>query len=255
MNGDSQSSQGDSESQTIVACAVDALRKLGRPATIDDIYDHIVTHGLYSFNTDVPKHVLRTSIRRHTHGADRVDAASVVLFEETNEVYQLLASSTKRKSQIGMKRIHRAKDKAEVIDALTTELEIQGVKTPPPFKEIWRLLMFCAALGFREGKREPLHSVDQGKGIDQSSFGNSPAWPGILYLMGLVETGGTQPLAATEDAEGFRIQLFEEYANAGLTILKEKCGHDEPDLRFIINFINDKMTRGVSGDPDLKIAI
>jgi len=240
---------------TIVDCAVRALRSLAKPSSIEEIYSYILKNNLYDFNTSVPEHVLRTCIRRHTVGAGRVDMSDEILFEVDSEAYQLLETGKKRRTQVGMKRIQRAKDKATIIEALITDSDVQGQKTPAPFKEIWRLLLFSALVGFKAKRREPLTQVDPGRGIDQSSFGNSPSWPGILYLVGLVETSTTDPLASSESAEAARIQIFEEYANGGLAILREKCGHSEPDLRFLIEFVNEEIFHAPLPSPDLKIAI
>lgn len=45
----------------------------------------------------------------------------------------------------GIKRVHRAVDKDEIIKLLTGEQ--LGV-----FREIWRLLMFAAQVGYRNGR-------------------------------------------------------------------------------------------------------
>ena len=105
----------------------------------------------------------------------------------------------KKRFAIGMKRIHRAPDKKRIIETLTAD----GTAA---FREIWRLLLFAAALGFKNGRRDPLVNVDSGDAIRQELFGNNPAWPGILYLIGLVETGGIDMLMATEESEDQRIK-------------------------------------------------
>lgn len=238
-----------SEERTIVDCAVRALKALGKPSTVQEIYDYICAHSEYQFNTSVPSHVLRTSIRRHTIGAGRADMAHALLFEETeNETYRLVNTATKKRGQPGMRRIHRAKDKEEIIQSLTHE-------STGAFKEIWRLLLFAAVLGFKLGKREALAEVDTGRGIDQSSFGNSPSWPGILYLIGLVENSTTDLLASSEEAESARIQMFEEYANGGLSVLKERCGDAAAGFDFLVGFVSDHLNADSAPQPDLTIAI
>src|SRR5207302_416297 len=105
----------------------------------------ICANNDYKFNTPVPQHVLRTSIRRHTVEAGRKDMAQTLIFEENdNETYRLLKASMKRRSQPGMRRINRAADKEDIIKSLTSEPT--GV-----FREIWRLLLFSAILGFKSG--------------------------------------------------------------------------------------------------------
>ncbi len=129
-----------------------------------------------------------------------------------------------------MRRILRATDKESVIQALTTgEMGF--------FNEIWKLLLFAAMVGYHDGKREPLKKADSGKAIDPQVFGNSPAWPGILYLMGLVETEDTRSLYADERNENELIKRFEEYANRGLTIVGGELESSSFSLLSINRFV------------------
>jgi dnd system-associated protein 4 len=155
---------------------------------------------------------------------------------------------SKKRFAIGMKRIHRAPDKKRIIETLTAD----GTAA---FREIWRLLLFAAALGFKNGRRDPLVNVDSGDAIRQELFGNNPAWPGILYLIGLVETGGIDMLMATEESEDQRIKSFEEYANAGLAILEEHFKAGNCNLDSLLNFIQAQTTEIQTKKPDLQISI
>jgi dnd system-associated protein 4 len=147
----------------------------------------------------------------------------------------------------GVKRVHRAKDKEDLIVALTSEHV--GV-----FKEIWRLLLFAAQIGFQEKRREPLGPVDSGKGIDQSTFGNCPSWPGVSYLLALVENGTSDSLSGAPEAEDSRLDVFQEYANGGLAVLREHFQDRIIDLDSVISFI-DMRSRTVNQDPDLELSI
>jgi len=151
------------------------------------------------------------------------------------------------KKASGSKRIHRARDKEEIIEALMSEQV--GV-----FKEIWRLLLFAAQVGFQGGRREPLSSVDSGKGIDQSTFGNCPSWPGICYLMALVEANSSEILSGTADIEDLRLAVFQEYANGGLSILRDYFQDRVIDLDGILSFINERSQKGAQ-DVDLDLSI
>lgn len=206
---------------------------------------------LYEFNAPTPEHVLRTTIRRHTGDVERVDSSEVTLFEMLeNEVYCLAAmpkSTSRKKAGTGMKRIQRALDKEEIIKSLMSEQ--LGV-----FREIWKLLLFASQIGIKNGRREPLKSVDSGKGIDQSTFGNCPSWPGILYLISLVEYGGTECLCGSSDAEDDRITVFQEYANGGLSILKDFFSDRPVDLDGLLAFIESQRGENV-GRPDLELMI
>jgi dnd system-associated protein 4 len=114
------------------------------------------------------------------------------------------------------RRIHRAKDKEDVIQALMAS-------DSPIFKEIWRVLIFAAAVGFWNKKTEVLSSVDSARGIDFQTFQNNSAWPGFLYLMALVETQDSAALTGEVNATEQRITIFEQYANAGLSLIRSRC--------------------------------
>ena len=122
------------------------------------------------------------------------------------------------------------------------------------FKEIWRLLLFAAQVGIKNKKRELLKAVDTGKGIDQTTFGNCPAWPGILYLMTLAESGSSDVLAGTTEAEDIRISIFQEYANGGLSILNDFFSDRTADLDGILAFI-ETQSEEKAKTPNLDLAI
>jgi dnd system-associated protein 4 len=145
-----------------------------------------------------------------------------------------------------MKRIQRASDKQAIIELLTSE-------RVGAFREIWRLLLFAALVGFKNGRREPLGATQSGEGIRQDSFANNPVWPGALYLLGLVETQSTEILSAPETSEDERIRIFEEYANGGLAILKEQFERSQESLDSLLTFIQSQ-TESVSA-PDLAVTI
>jgi dnd system-associated protein 4 len=236
---------------TIAEVAIKALRSIGRAGSIEEIYAEILEQDLYRFNTPTPEHVLRTTIRRHTRDSERSDARDEILFDMVGEEIYTLAenenTSGKKPSNPGMKRIQRASDKEEIIKDLMSEQV--GV-----FKEIWRLLLFAAQVGFKNGRREPLKGVEAGKGIDQSTFGNSPAWPGVLYLMALAETGGADCLSGTPEAEEDRVSTFQEYANGGLAILKNFFADRPLEMGGILEFIESQREK-IEKRPDVDLTI
>jgi dnd system-associated protein 4 len=233
---------------TIKEAAQQALEILGKPSTTDQIFETILTNKLFEFNTDVPQHVLRTTLKRHSENSTRTDSFDEILFIELDEDRFSKASKpeSRRMRNPGSKRIHRAKDKEAIIADLTSpELGV--------FKEIWRLLIFAASLGFSSGQREPLGSIDQGKGIDQATFGNSPTWPGLLYLFAINETQSEEVMRATEEAEDVRIRVFEEYANAGLSILRDHFTKKDFDITNLIELAGQLMQPDELPKPDLSI--
>ena len=226
-----------------------ALQRIGKPATIDEIYKKVIELDLDEFNTPTPEHVLRTEIRRKTLGVDRVDLSADVFFKMVgDELYELMKEPTKRRGAVGMKRIQRAGDKDAIIELLTSD-------SVGAFREIWRLLFFAAMVGFKNAKREPLTSTQTGEGIRQDSFANNPVWLGTVYLLGLVETEGTDVLRATEDSEDERIKIFEEFANGGLQILKETFETSNGNLDTLLTFIQSQTESTATKTPDLQIAI
>lgn len=236
---------------TIAGVAQNVLADLGRPASIAELYGTIVQKNLYVFNTPTPEHVLRTTIRRHTSNVERSDSNEEILFEMVgDEIYGLQSGSRvpgKRRMGLGMKRILRANDKEDLIKALTSEKF--GI-----FREIWRLLLFAAQIGVRNNVREKLSAVDPGKGIDQTTFGNCPAWPGVLYLMSLVETEKASTLSGTVEADDERVAIFQEYANGGLKILQDFFAGRPIDLDGLLAFI-ETQKEDVLGRPDLELTI
>jgi dnd system-associated protein 4 len=134
-----------------------------------------------------------------------------------------------------MRRIQRAQDKENLVKDLT------GGETPC-FREIWRLLIFAATLGFKLGRREKLGETDSGKAIPESYFTNSTAWPGLLFLFGLVETNETILLHSSDEAENELMTVFEEYANGGLSYLQERLGTKGANLLSLIDVISEAAT-------------
>ncbi|MEI8089012.1 MAG: DNA phosphorothioation-associated protein 4 [Opitutaceae bacterium] len=138
-----------------------------------------------------------------------------------------------------MRRIQRASDKESLVQTLTTGEN-------PPFKEIWRLLVFAAAVGKSRGRREPLKAVDSGKAIPAAIFSNSPAWPGFHYLLALVEKDDSAVLGGGDDFENERLVIFEEYANAGLSIIQEELEKGSYLLDAFLQFmpLNQSQSKG-----------
>lgn len=238
---------------TIRDAAEKALQELGRPATISEIYAEIVRSGLFEFNTQNPEHVLRTTIVRHTENIERGDSFKErISFSLVGDEMYALANggktrASKMNSTTGIKRIHRATDKEEIIRLMTSDQ--LGV-----FREIWRLLMFAAQIGYRNARRAPLKVIDSGKGIDQSTFGNSPAWPGVMFLISLADAGAAEVLAGTPESEEQRISAFQEYANGGLAVLQEFFSSRPADLDGLLDFI-DRQRVSPHAPPDLELSI
>ena len=140
------------------------------------------------------------------------------------------------------RRIYRARDKEGVIQGLMSA-------NHPTFKEIWRVLMFSASVGYRFSRREALGPFDSSRGIDFQTFSNSPAWPGFLYILSLVDKDDSGALVGSQEMSEGRIVLFEEYANGGLSVIQERCESRTYNLDSIIALILEANSEPVeSGD-------
>jgi len=104
------------------------------------------------------------------------------------------------------------------------------------FREIWRLLLLAAAIGVRDGVREPLKAVESGKAMPETYF-STPAWRGFLYLIAIGESGDSDCLHSTPDNQDKLVTVFEEYANYGLRILKDRIGPCTTPLDELTSFI------------------
>ena len=129
-----------------------------------------------------------------------------------------------------MRRIQRDSRREELIKQLT------GGEFPP-FKEIWRLVLFAASVGYHYDRREKLGNIESGKAFP-STYISNPAWPGFQYLMALVCTGEPHILAGTEESDDQRLTIFEEYANGGLAVLREELEQRSYSLDALLQFIS-----------------
>ncbi|MBD2205293.1 DNA phosphorothioation-associated protein 4 [Calothrix sp. FACHB-1219] len=116
-------------------------------------------------------------------------------------------------------RIRVAKDKAELVKALTSSDGETG-----PFQTFADVIVFAAALGVKHKKRVPLGEISKREPspIRLESFasvGNDV----VIKLLGITETQDINILSAyEEESETQRNHIFEEYANGGLEILQNE---------------------------------
>ncbi len=85
-----------------------------------------------------------------------------------------------------------------------------------PLQTKQKALMFAAALGAYQNRREPFSSAEEP--IRWQIFENNGD-DAFIYALAIAETGGFEVLA-DEDGERY-VSLFEEYANGGLEYLEE----------------------------------
>ena len=104
------------------------------------------------------------------------------------------------------------------------------------FPTIRELLCFAALLGYSEGRRIPLDSDAGTEDVSYQQFERGDA-EDLIYLIALAETKDPEIL---KDGEESRCaEIFEEYANGGLQILRDQMlqsGGEYPD-RDISEFL------------------
>jgi len=116
-------------------------------------------------------------------------------------------------------RIRVAKDKAELVKALTAADGATG-----PFPTYADVIVFAAALGAKHKKRVPLGEISKREPSPiRLEYFASTGSDSIIRLLGVTETQDIKILSLVEEEyEVQRNQLFEEYANGGLEILQNE---------------------------------
>jgi dnd system-associated protein 4 len=115
-------------------------------------------------------------------------------------------------------RIRVAKDKAELVKALTSADGATG-----PFQTFADVIVFAAALGAKHKRRVPLGEVSKREPSPiRLEYFISMGHDRVIKLLGITETRDIKILSPSneEQYENQRNHIFEEYANGGLEILQ-----------------------------------
>lgn len=119
------------------------------------------------------------------------------------------------------------------------------------FPTIRELLCFAALLGFSEQRRLPL---DRSQGVEDVSYqqferGDSE---NLIFLIALAEMKDADILRDGEEARC--AEIFEEYANGGLAIIKDhllRAGGEYPDKALMSMLTERKYLVPAQAEPDL----
>lgn len=133
--------------------------------------------------------------------------------------------------------INRSRQYEDVVQLLAAQ-KLPGSERSL-FPTIRELLCFAALLGYSEKRRVPL---DRSKGVEDVSYqqferGDSED---LIYLIALADTHDPEILKDGE--EGRCAEIFEEYANGGLGIIKDavlRSGGEDPN-RAILELLRSK---------------
>jgi dnd system-associated protein 4 len=127
---------------------------------------------------------------------------------------------------MSLNRIRVAKDKADLVKALTTAEGSTG-----PFPTYADVMVFAATLGAKRQKRVPLAEISRNEPspISLEVF-VSRGYDLVFKLLAIAQLKDPKILSQIEpNAEEKRAQIFEEYANGGLEILRD-------ELRGIVDY-------------------
>lgn len=119
------------------------------------------------------------------------------------------------------------------------------------FPTIRELLCFAALLGYSEGRRIPLDRSEGVEDISYQQFERGDA-ENLIFLIAVAETKDVNVLR--EDNEIQCAEIFEEYANGGLAIIKDcllRSGGEYPDRALMALLLERKYLTGTQGEPDL----
>lgn len=147
--------------------------------------------------------------------------------------------------------IHRSRIHEEMVQRLATQ-KLPGADRTL-FPTIRELLCFAALLGYSEKRRIPL---DRNAGIEDVSYQQFERGDAedLIYLIALADT--KDPDVLRDGEESRCAEIFEEYANGGLQILRDsmlRSGGEYPDRDIVellmkSNFLNIEDTEpDVSG--------
>jgi len=107
------------------------------------------------------------------------------------------------------------------------------------FPSIRELLCFAAMLGYSEKRKLPLDRSGGVEDVSYQQFERGDA-EDLIYLIALADS--RDPEILRDGEENRCAEIFEEYANGGLTILQDvllKSGGEHPD-KEIMAYLNEK---------------
>lgn len=135
-------------------------------------------------------------------------------------------------------RIRVAKDKAELVKQLVASKDTTG-----PFQTYVEVMVFAAALGVKNKNRVALGETTKRdpSPIPQENFA-SQGHDLMIKLLAIIQTQDINILASRpEEYESQRTQIFEEYANGGLEILKNELrGAVDYSERLLLILISER---------------
>lgn len=123
------------------------------------------------------------------------------------------------------RRVRRASDKDQLLKTL--------LENQQPFATMAEALIFAGALGFAEDRRSPFEKSSEQ--IPWEVFANTGS-VAIIDMMAAAATDETETLG--DDRVDDRLTIFEEYANGGLEIIRDRLAADRrPPLDTLLDLV------------------
>ncbi len=119
------------------------------------------------------------------------------------------------------------------------------------FPTIRELLCFAAMLGYSEGRRVPLDRTAGTEDVSYQQFERGDA-EDLIYLLALAETKDPEILRDGEESRC--AEIFEEYVNGGLQILRDamlQSGGEYPDRDILELLLKTGYLNVEDSEPDV----
>ncbi len=145
-------------------------------------------------------------------------------------------------------------NRSRVYEDLVQRLAMQSVPGSDRklFPTIRELLCFAALLGFSEQRKLPLDREAGVEDISYQQFERDPAAEDLIYTIAIAETRDVEVLKEGEERRC--AEIFEEYANGGLALIKDfmlRNGGEYPDRALMALLRERGYLTDAQPDPDL----
>ncbi len=145
-------------------------------------------------------------------------------------------------------------NRSRVHEELVQRLSMQNIPGSDRklFPTIRELLCFAALLGFSEQRRIPLDRSQGVEDISYQQFEREPGAEDLLWVIAVAETGDVEVLREGEEIRC--AEIFEEYANGGLGLIKDfmlRNGGEYPDRALMALLKEKNYLQSTESEPDL----
>jgi dnd system-associated protein 4 len=145
-------------------------------------------------------------------------------------------------------------NRSRLHEELVQQLSMQNIPGTDRklFPTIRELLCFAALLGFSEQRRVPLDRAAGVEDVSYQQFERDAAAEDLLWTIAVAETGDVEVLREGEESRC--AEIFEEYANGGLGLIKDfflRNGGEYPDRALMALLTERKYLKPLQIEPDL----